>query len=140
MAFLLRSRLFGFLLILAALPVIPSAAQAAASDGPDPDGLSVEARLRRIAEAVRGSEDWPDRPDGPIAGQEDSATCASDDLLAYVFVNGPGIGWRNGGFRNGGFRNGGFGNGGFRNGGGFRNSGGHHGGFRNGSHGFRNYW
>jgi rSAM-associated Gly-rich repeat protein len=89
----------------------------------------VEDRLRRIAGAVREREDpvTPHPGDGLL----------SDDVLAYVFVNGPGIGWRNGGFRNGGFWNGGF-----RNGGGWpnwRNGGFVNGGFRNGG-GWRNHW
>ncbi|MCT0229732.1 rSAM-associated Gly-rich repeat protein [Synechococcus sp. CS-1324] len=134
MASLPRLRLFGFLLFLAILPLIPAAealASAAASsrhDGPDLDSLGVEGRLRRIAGAVR------ERETGSAA-----ARAIPDDVLAYVFVNGPRVGWRNGGFYNGGFRNGGFWNGGFRNGGGWRNGGFGNGGFRNGG-GFRNFW
>lgn len=141
MAFLLRSRLFGFLLILAALPVHPAAATLAAGAGsapsvgdtPDADSLNVEARLRRIAASVR-------EQDGrPMPGQERGAHGPSDGVVAAVFLNGPRVGWRNGGFYNGGFRNGGFWNGGFRNGGGWRNGGFNNGGFRNGG-GFRNFW
>ncbi len=131
MAFLLRSRLLGFLLILAASPVAPAAAALAGAaatpdgaEGLDGDPLSVEARLHRIADAVRERE-------GPAAQQP------SDDVLASVFVNGPRVGWRNGGWRNGGFWNGGF-----RNGGGWpngRNSGFWNGGFRNGG-GWSNFW
>lgn len=130
MAFLLRSRLFGFLIILAALPG-PAAALTATGappgGGPDPDGVSVEARLSRIAEALREREGLAQE------AQAESSHGRALDLLAAVFVNGPRVGWRNGGFGNGGFRNGGFWNGGFRNGG-FGN-----GGFRNGG-GFRNFW
>jgi rSAM-associated Gly-rich repeat protein len=141
MAFLLRSRLFGFLLLLAALPVDPATAALAAGAGsaanvgdrPDADALSVEARLRRIAASAR------ERDGGPSAEQGRAATGLPGDVLAYVFVNGPRVGWRNGGFYNGGFRNGGFWNGGFRNGGGWRNGGFNNGGFRNGG-GFRNFW
>jgi len=46
----------------------------------------VEARLRRIAGALPQQRGNGRRgPTEPSAGQEDSATCASDDLLAYVF-------------------------------------------------------
>jgi rSAM-associated Gly-rich repeat protein len=129
MAFLLRSRLFGFLLILAALPVLPAAAALAAdADVPEAEVLSVEARLRRIAGAVL------ERDGGLAEEQEAEASSPSNDLLAAVFVNGPRVG-----FNNGGFRNGGFWNGGFRNGGGWRNGGFGNGGFRNGG-GFRNFW
>ena len=131
MAFLLRSRLLGFLLLLVALPVHP----AAGADQPEPDALSVEARLQRIAASVREREGEP--LDGP--GLDAAAPAPGADLLAGVFVNGPRVGWSNGGWRNGGFYNGGFRNGGFWNGG-FRNGGGwSNGGFRNGG-GFRNFW
>ena len=139
MAFLPRPRLFGFLLFLAILPLVPAAeafaAAAAATpsrDGPEPESLGVEASLRRIAGAVRELE---------TGSAEEPATAQAipDDVLAYVFVNGPRVGWRNGGFNNGGFRNGGFWNGGFRNGGGWSNGGFGNGGFRNGG-GFRNFW
>ncbi|MCP9884744.1 rSAM-associated Gly-rich repeat protein [Synechococcus sp. ATX 2A4] len=158
MAFLPRPRLFGFLLFLAILPLVPAAeafaAAAAATpsrDGPEPENLSVEARLRRIAGAVRERETgsaeglqaaFPAEGQPPSADGQEPATAQAipDDVLAYVFVNGPRVGWRNGGFNNGGFRNGGFWNGGFRNGGGgWRNGGFGNGGFRNGG-GFRNFW
>ncbi|MCP9827948.1 rSAM-associated Gly-rich repeat protein [Synechococcus sp. L2F] len=148
MAFLPRPRQFGFLLFLAILPLIPAAEALAAAgaaspsrDGPEPDSLSVEARLRRIAGAVRELETGAVHgQDQAGDGQEPAATKAiPDDVLAYVFVNGPRVGWRNGGFSNGGFRNGGFWNGGFRNGGGWPNGGFGNGGFRNGG-GFRNFW
>jgi rSAM-associated Gly-rich repeat protein len=84
--------------------------------------------LRRIAEAVRERQELVGEP---------SSNGVPDDALAVVFVNGPGVGWGNGGFRNGGFYNGGFRNGGFYNGG-FRNGGFSNGGFRNG--GFLNHW
>jgi rSAM-associated Gly-rich repeat protein len=150
MAFLSRPRLFGFLLFLAILPLVPAAEAVAAAaaatpnrEGPESESLSVEARLRRIAAAVRERETGSS--DGlqaavPADDQEPSAARAlPDDVLAYVFVNGPRVGWRNGGFFNGGFRNGGFWNGGFRNGGGWPNGGFGNGGFRNGG-GFRNFW
>jgi len=118
MAFLNRSHLFG-LLLLASLPLDGAAALALASaqheplaqdqTAAKPTSLSIEERLSRIAAAV----------------QERDGTEASglpDDAVSYVFVNGGGLGWANGGFNNGGFRNGGFYNGGFRNGG-FRNGG-----------------
>lgn len=145
-----RSGLFGFLLLLAALDPSaaglasstylfngegggPSAPEAQAQQGyqPDPTADSVEARMRRISEALRQQA-----PGGPEAGE------AADPRLAWVFANGVGP-FLNGGFGNGGFRNGGWGNGGFRNGGwgngGFRNGGwGNGGGWRNG--GFLNRW
>ena len=142
MAFLARPRLFGFLLILSILPLIPAAealASAAAAtagrDGPEAESLSVEERLRRIAGAVREREGGLAERQKQEQGDNQAAAADGqpDDVLAYVFVNGPRVGWRNGGFYNGGFRNGGFWNGGFRNGG-FGN-----GGFRNGG-GFRNFW
>jgi len=136
MAFLNRSHLFG-LLLLASLPLDGAAALALASaqheplaqdqTAAKPTSLSIEERLSRIAAAV----------------QERDGTEASglpDDAVSYVFVNGGGLGWANGGFNNGGFYNGGFNNGGFRNGG-FYNGGFRNGGFRNG--GFLNggpYW
>jgi rSAM-associated Gly-rich repeat protein len=123
-----RSYLF-CLLLLASLPVDGAAALAvanaqgsAALPGPS---LSIEERLSRIAAAVQQQGGVEEAPGGE---------------LSYVFVNGNGLGWGNGGFRNGGFHNGGFHNGGFRNAGfgngGFRNGGFGNGGFRNG--GFRN--
>ena len=129
-----RSYLF-CLLLLASLPVDGAAALAvanaqgsAALPGPS---LSIEERLSRIAAAVQQQGGVEEAPGGE---------------LSYVFVNGNGLGWGNGGFRNGGFHNGGFHNGGFRNAGfgngGFRNGGFRNGGFRNG--GFLNgggrYW
>ena len=136
MAFLNRSHLFG-LLLLASLPLDGAAALALASVQHEPSAqdqtagkptsLSIEERLSRIAAAV----------------QERDCTEASglpDDAVSYVFVNGGGLGWANGGFNNGGFYNGGFNNGGFYNGG-FNNGGFRNGGFRNG--GFLNggrYW
>ena len=132
MAFYSRSRLFGLLLIVAALPMDLGAAMAtglanqaalpgdggggAAPDstpGPDRKLGTVESRLQRIAAAVRERQ---------LAG-EGSSHAVPEDALALVFVNGPGLGWANGGFRNGGFYNGGFRNGGFGNGGGWRNGG-----------------
>jgi rSAM-associated Gly-rich repeat protein len=118
-----RSYLF-CLLLLASLPVDGAAALAVANAQgsaalPAPP-LSIEERLSRIAAAVqqRGGVD------------EDPGE------LSYVFVNGNGLGWGNGGFRNGGFYNGGFGNAGFGNGG-FRNGGFRNGGFLNGG---GRYW
>ena len=131
MALLNRSHLFG-LLLLASLPLDGAAALALASvqhepsaqdqTAAKPTSLSIEERLSRIAAAV----------------QERDGTEASglpDDAVSYVFVNGGGLGWANGGFNNGGFYNGGFNNGGFYNTG-FNNGGFNNGGFRNG--GFRN--
>jgi rSAM-associated Gly-rich repeat protein len=131
MAFLNRSHLFG-LLLLASLPLDGAAALALASVQHEPSAqdqtagkptsLSIEERLSRIAAAV----------------QERDGTEASglpDDAVSYVFVNGGGLGWANGGFNNGGFNNGGFYNGGFNNGG-FRNGGFRNGGFLNGGR----YW
>jgi rSAM-associated Gly-rich repeat protein len=135
MAFLSRSRLFGILLIVASLPMDPGVALAtsmvrAEAPSAEPPAGSVEARLRRIAEAVREQEADPA-----------TAERLGSDAQAAVFIGPGGVGWGNGGFRNGGFYNGGFGNGGFRNGGffngGFRNGGFGNGGFRNG--GFRNW-
>ena len=130
MAFLSRSRLFGILLIVASLPMDPGVALAtgmATVDSPsgEPPTGSVEARLRRIAQAVREQ------------GEQPATSAVGDDALALVVVGRPGLGWINGGgFRNGGFYNGGFRNGGFYNGG-FRNGGFGNGGFRNG--GFANW-
>ena len=132
MAFLNRSHLFG-LLLLASLPLDGAAALALASAQHEPSAqdqtaakptsLSIEERLSRIAAAVQERD-----------GAE--ASGLPDDAVSYVFVNGSGLGWGNGGFRNGGFYNGGFNNGGFRNGGfyngGFRNGGVRNGGFLNG--------
>jgi rSAM-associated Gly-rich repeat protein len=142
MAYIPRSGLFGFLLLLAALA--PSAGMAASQAAPalpasqsfsngqvEPAAAdSIEGRLRRISAALR-ARDWID----PAAPQPADS---SDGKLALTFVNGPAVGFRNGGFRNGGWGNGGFRNGGFGNGG-FRNGGwGNGGGFRNG--GFLNRW
>jgi len=127
-----RSYLFG-LLLLASLPLDGAAALAIAqvqAQDPAPVGgpesLSIEERLSRIAAAVQERGGLAE----PAAGD-----------LSYVFVNGNGLGWGNGGFRNGGFYNGGFGNGGFRNGG-FYNGGFGNGGFRNGGffNGGGRYW
>ncbi len=132
MAFLSRSRLFGLLLIVASLPMDPGMALATGmvhvndSSG-EPATGSVEARLRRIAQAVREQ------------GEQPATSAVGDDAVALVVIGGPrlGVGWVNGGgFRNGGFYNGGFRNGGFYNGG-FRNGGFYNGGFRNG--GFVNW-
>lgn len=137
MKLLTQSRLFGILLIAAALPMDPGVALAAHAAGAAleaaaaPPPGSMEARLQRIAAAVR-----QERGEQPQAGGLD------DGAISYVVVGPGGVGWGNGGWRNGGFYNGGFGNGGFRNGGfwngGFRNGGFGNGGFRNG--GFRNHW
>jgi rSAM-associated Gly-rich repeat protein len=133
MAFPSRSHLLALLLLLS-LPPEGAAALAALSSldstqpAAPPTGL--EQRMRRIEAALRDGQ--PRQADG----QAD---------LAYTFVNGPAVGWGNGGFRNGGFYNGGFRNGGFANGGGFRNggaawrNGGGGGAWRNGG-GFRNHW
>lgn len=143
MTFLPRcSGLFGFLLILGA--VAPSAALAASAADPASPAReasqtapladdSVEARLRRISAALAQQRQGQESADPAEA----TGRRAVDGKLAWVFVNGPGVGWRNGGFRNGGFYNGGWRNGGFYNGG-FRNGGFYNGGFRNG--GWRNYW
>jgi rSAM-associated Gly-rich repeat protein len=136
MAYIPRSGLFGFLLLLAALA--PSSGMAATSAAPsqlDSPSLSsgplepvaaesIEGRLRRISAALREREGLD-----PAT----AATDSTDGKLAWVFANGPALGFRNGGWGNGGFRNGGWGNGGFRNGGW-----GNGGGFRNG--GFLNRW
>jgi rSAM-associated Gly-rich repeat protein len=131
MAFLNRSHLFG-LLLLASLPLDGAAALALASVQEAPSQRSIEQRLSRIAAAVQEREGSTALPEG--------STAVPDDALSYVFVNGSGLGWGNGGFTNGGFYNGGFNNGGFGNGG-FYNGGFRNGGFRNG--GFFNggrYW
>jgi rSAM-associated Gly-rich repeat protein len=138
MAYIPRSGLFGFLLLLAALA--PSAGIAASGPAPSlsdspalSSGLaepvaaaSIEGRLRRISAALKQKE-GQDPALAPGGGP------STDEKLAWVFANGPGIGFRNGGWGNGGFRNGGWGNGGFRNGGW-----GNGGGWRNG--GFLNRW
>lgn len=131
MALFNRSHLFG-LLLLASLPLDGAAALALASVKEAPPERSIEERLSRIAAAVQEREGSLDVADG--------STGVADDALSYVFVNGSGLGWANGGFNNGGFYNGGFNNGGFTNGG-FYNGGFNNGGFRNG--GFFNggrYW
>ena len=118
------SRLFGVLLIAASLPLDPGMALAAhqgaaAQEGPPALSGAVEARMQRIALALRDNQ--------PPAG------AVGPDAMS----------WWNGGFRDWGFRNGGFGNGGFRNGGfwngGFRNGGFGNGGFRNGGGVFVNF-
>jgi rSAM-associated Gly-rich repeat protein len=134
MAFFTRSRLFGILLLAASLPLDPGMGRAIAASGSAPSAGdrprqsdAMEERLRRIAAAIR------EQDDAEAGGGEAGA----DGKLARAFVNGPRVGWGNGGFRNGGFHNGGFRNGGFYNGG-FRN-----GGFRNGGWpnvGWRNFW
>ena len=131
MALFNRSHLFG-LLLLASLPLDGAAALALASVQEAPSQRSIEQRLSRIAAAVQEREGSLGAAEGP--------TGVADDALSYVFVNGSGLGWGNGGFNNGGFYNGGFDNGGFTNGG-FYNGGFRNGGFRNG--GFFNggrYW
>jgi len=102
-----RSGLFGFLLLLAALAPAGALAQAASPLEAAPG--SIDARLRRISQAM-----GPESPDPEPA---EGRAKAPDGRLAYVFVNGggPRFGWGNGGFRNGGWGNGGFRNGGFRN-------------------------
>lgn len=140
MATFSRSGLFGFLLLLAALVPAGAGATSLAGEESQPATIaspleagpgSIDARLRRISQALR--EKSPEQ-----LGPEDPAT-SPDGRLAFVFANGGGrgVGWGNGGFRNGGFGNGGFRNGGWGNGG-FRNGGWGNGGFRNG--GFRNFW
>jgi rSAM-associated Gly-rich repeat protein len=131
MALFNRSHLFG-LLLLVSLPLDGAAALALASVQDAPASRSIEERLSRIAAAVQERE--------ASLGVAEGATAVADDALSYVFVNGSGLGWGNGGFNNGGFYNGGFDNGGFTNGG-FYNGGFRNGGFRNG--GFFNggrYW
>ncbi|WP_216913840.1 MULTISPECIES: GrrA/OscA1 family cyclophane-containing rSAM-modified RiPP [unclassified Synechococcus] len=137
-----RSGLFGFLLLLAALAPAGAAARAVI-DAPSAPPLaaapgSIDARLRRISEAMGQATGQLAGAEGQPAGAEGRAK-APDGRLAYIFVNGggPRFGWGNGGFRNGGWGNGGFRNGGWGNGG-FRNGGWGNGGFRNG--GFRNFW
>ena len=124
-----RSGLLGFLLLLAAL--VPSAVQASSGHAAPPDAsgtpsaeasstaLALEARLQRIAAAVRAQQGQQPAEQAPLTRP------GQGDKLAWVWGNGRGVGaWRNGGgWRNGGWRNGGFGNG-WRNGGwgnGFRN-------------------
>jgi rSAM-associated Gly-rich repeat protein len=138
-----RSHLLGLLLLLSLPPEGAAALAALSSHAAEPPvvpfsetgpgeaaGGSLEQRMRRIEVALR------DGQPRPADGRAD---------LAYTFVNGPGLGWGNGGFTNGGFYNGGFRNGGFANGGGFRNggaawrNGGGGGAWRNGG-GFRNHW
>lgn len=125
-----HSRLFGILIVAASLPMDPGVALAASSVAaslePAAPAGSLEARLQRIAAAVRAEQ----------------ASSIGDDAISFVVIGPGGVGWRNGGWGNGGFGNGGFYNGGFRNGGfyngGFRNGGFYNGGFRNG--GFGNGW
>jgi rSAM-associated Gly-rich repeat protein len=134
MAFLTRSRLFGILLLAASLPLDPGVGRAIAASGSAPPAGdqarqpdAIVERLRRIAAAIQAQN----------YAAADGTEAAGDSSLARAFINGPRVGWGNGGFRNGGFHNGGFRNGGFYNGG-FRN-----GGFRNGGWpnvGWRNYW
>ena len=144
MAFLPRSGLFGFLLILGAVAPAAGWAASGAADVPassealaaprasSPPEASVEARLQRISAALR------QRDGGVVAPDQGASRPDGDGRLALTFVNGGRPAWVNGGFRNGGFRNGGWMNGGgWRNGGGFIN--GVNPGFRNGG-GWRNYW
>jgi rSAM-associated Gly-rich repeat protein len=152
MAFLSRSHLLGLLLLVALPPegtaALAVAAARAAVPSPTEQPASLEERLRRIEAAVRARD--PNAATATEANAEGAAPRPADPELAFTFVNGPGLGWGNGGFRNGGFYNGGFRNGGFYNGGfrngGFANGGGWRnggwriggGGWRNG--GFRNHW
>lgn len=137
-----RSGLFGFLLLLAALAPAGAGARAVIDEPSVPPLAaapgSIDARLRRISEAMGQATGQLAGAEGQSAGAEGRAK-APDGRLAYIFVNGggPRFGWGNGGFRNGGWGNGGFRNGGWGNGG-FRNGGWGNGGFRNG--GFRNFW
>jgi rSAM-associated Gly-rich repeat protein len=131
MAFPSRPSLLGLLLLLALPPEGAFAMALLTTQGPTASPPGLEQRLQRIQAALQEQQ--------PAAGEQSPP--AADQKLAYTFVNGPGVGFRNGGFRNGGFynggfRNGGFYNGGFRNGGAWRNGGG--GAWRNG--GFRNSW
>lgn len=127
MAFLSRSRLFGLLLIMASLPLDPGIAlsistapspSSSTSANSSPAAEAMEARLQRIAAAVRENQ-----------AKGDPTAAVPDNAVAWVgWANGGGaVGFRNGGFRNGGFRNGGWGNG-FRNGG-----------WGNGGGGWRNF-
>ena len=102
-----RTGLFGFLLLLAALA--PAGALAQPSSPLEAEAGSIDARLRRISQALGQESPGPVRAEGRAK--------VPDGRLAYIFVNGggPRFGWGNGGFRNGGFGNGGFRNGGFRN-------------------------
>ncbi len=132
MAFLSRSRLFGLLLILASLPMDPGtalASSAAAASAPattdNPAAEAMEARLQRIAAALRQQ--------GVEATEGSSIPADAVAWVGWANGGGGGVGWGNGGFRNGGFGNGGFRNGGWGNGG-FRN-----GGWGNGGGGFRNF-
>jgi hypothetical protein len=171
MAPLPRPGLFGFLLLLAALAPSPSLAtrgdgldRAAGSlaTGSDPAPLvapgSVDDRLRRISAALRqrglvGDGENPGESEQgaaePGEAGEGMPARGGDARLAWVFVNAPssgfrnggwGNGFRNGGWGNGGFRNGGWGNGGFRNGGAWRNGGGGAAWRNGGGGGFRNHW
>jgi rSAM-associated Gly-rich repeat protein len=97
---------------------------------------SLEERLRRIEAAVRERDPQAADPEG-VDPDGAASAAETEPRLALTFVNGPTVGWGNGGFRNGGFYNGGFRNGGFSNGG-FRNGGFRNGGWRNGGGGFRN--
>jgi len=140
MAFQSHPSLLGLLLLLALPPEGAAAMALLTTQGATASPPGLEQRLQRIQAAVQDqqAETGEEPPPSP------------DQKLAYVFVNGPAVGFRNGGFRNGGFynggfRNGGFANGGFRNGGAWRNGGGgaawRNGGggaWRNG--GFRNSW
>jgi rSAM-associated Gly-rich repeat protein len=138
MAFLSRSRLFGVLLIAASLPMDPGMALATGTGAAPPPldhvprAGSVEARLRRIAEAMREREQQAEEA-GMDGLPEEFRLAAFLNAPRGGWANAGRVGWGNGGFRNGGFRNGGFYNGGFRNGG-FYN-----GGFRNGG-GWLNSW
>ena len=116
-----RAGFLGLLLVLSALTA-PGALAATSS---------IDERLSRISAALRERQ--------PPLSVEHQGEQPTDHLLAFGFLNGPGLGWANapayGGFGNynpydGGFGNGGFGNyrpawgnGGFVNGwrGGFRN-------------------
>jgi rSAM-associated Gly-rich repeat protein len=131
MAFPSHPSLLGLLLLLALPPEGAAAMALLTTQGATASPPGLEQRLQRIQAAVQDQQ--------AEAGEEPPPS--PDQKLAYVFVNGPAVGFRNGGFRNGGFynggfRNGGFSNGGFRNGGAWRNGGG--GAWRNG--GFRNSW
>jgi len=137
MKLITQSRLFGILLVAASLPMDPGVALAASAasaalEPAAPPG-SVEARLQRIAAAVREGQEQREADQQP--------GLVGDDAISYVVVGPGGIGWNNGGWGNGGFANGGFYNGGFRNGGGAWRNGGGGSAWRNGGGGgFRNHW
>jgi len=138
MAFLLRSKLFGFAVDpWRPCPVIPKRRPGGClATGPTltPSPWRPAPAPQHCRSAAQRRGTGPRGPTEPRAGQEGIPPPAPRMICSSLrFATVPGMRLRNGGFRKRGFRNGGFGNGGFRNGGRLPQQRRAHGGFRNGS-------